>query len=168
MATESHTAGHHGHGHAHEEGAVHAHIASTQFYVGIFVALVVLTIITVKVSYYDFGSANILIAMAVATAKASLVSLFFMHLAHDKKFNSLTFISAFLFLGIFIVFTYDDLGRRAELDNDYGGTVDLQTGQAAPGGLPATTATINDVEEEPPKGEPAKKGGGAPAGEKKE
>ena len=166
MATESHTAG--DHGHPHSEGAVHVHIASTQFYVGIFVALVVLTIITVKVSYYDFGSANILIAMAVATAKASLVSLFFMHLAHDKKFNSLTFISAFLFLGIFIVFTYDDLGRRAELDNDYGGTVDLQTGQAAPGGLPATTATINDVEEEPPKGEPAKKGGGAPAGEKKE
>jgi cytochrome c oxidase subunit 4 len=143
------------------------HIASTQFYVGIFVALVILTIVTVKVSYYDFGEANILIAIAIATAKASLVSIFFMHLAHDKKFNALTFVSAFLFLGIFIVFTYDDLGRRAELDNDYGGTVDLQTGQAAPGGLPATTATINDVEEEPPKGEPAK-GGAAPAGEKKE
>jgi cytochrome c oxidase subunit 4 len=165
MATESHTAGDHGHGHS--DGAVHVHIASTQFYVGIFVALVVLTILTVKVSYYDFGEANILIAIAIATAKASLVSIFFMHLAHDKKFNALTFVSAFLFLGIFIVFTYDDLGRRAELDNDYGGTVDLQTGQAAPGGLPATTATINDVEEEPPKGEPAK-GGAAPAGEKKE
>ena len=157
----------HGDHGAHDDGAVHVHIASNQFYWGIFAALICLTFITVKVSYYDFGSANILIAMAVATAKASLVSLFFMHLAHDKKFNSLTFISAFLFLGIFIVFTYDDLGRRAELDNDYGGTVDLQTGQAAPGGLPATTATINDIEEEPPKGEPAK-GGASPAGEKKE
>lgn len=168
MASESfssHSSGDHGHGHS--DGAVHVHIASTQFYIGIFVALVILTILTVKVSYYDFGEANVLIAIAIATAKASLVSIFFMHLAHDKKFNALTFVSAFLFLGIFIVFTYDDLGRRAELDNDYGGTVDLQTGQAAPGGLPATTATINDVEEEPPKGEPAK-GGAAPAGEKKE
>jgi cytochrome c oxidase subunit 4 len=159
MASESHsshTAG--DHGHAHDDGAVHAHIASTQFYVGIFVALVVLTIITVKVSYYDFGSANILIAIAIATAKASLVSIFFMHLAHDKKFNALTFVTAFLLLGIFIVFTYDDLGRRGEVDNAYGGTVDLQTGLAAPGGLPATTATIDDVEEAPPKGEPAKGG----------
>ena len=164
MATESHSAG--DHGNAHSDGAVHVHIASTQFYIGVFVALVVLTILTVKVSYYDFGEANVLIAIAIATAKASLVSIFFMHLAHDKKFNALTFVSAFLFLGIFIVFTYDDLGRRAELDNDYGGTVDLQTGQAAPGGLPATTATINDVEGEPPKGEPTK--GGAAPSEKKE
>jgi cytochrome c oxidase subunit 4 len=149
MASESHAGGHGAHGHA-DDGAVHVHISSAQFYVGIFVALVILTILTVKVSYYDFGEANILIAMAIATAKASLVSIFFMHLAHDKKFNALTFVSAFLFLSIFIVFTYDDLGRRAELTNDYGGTVDLQTGAAAPGGLPATTATINDVEGEPP------------------
>jgi cytochrome c oxidase subunit IV len=166
MATESHAPGGHGHAHGHDDGAVHVHIASTQFYVGIFLALVCLTVLTVKVSYYDFGSANILIAMAIATAKASLVAVFFMHLAHDKKFNALTFVSAFLFLGVFIVFTYDDLGRRGELDNDYGGTVDLQTGQAAPGGLPATTATIDDVEGEAPKGEPAK--GGAPADQKKE
>ncbi len=65
-----------------------------------------------------------------------------MHLRHDKLFNTLTFLSAFVFLGVFIVLTYDDLGRRGEIDNAYGGTVDLQTGIAAPGGLPATTATI--------------------------
>jgi cytochrome c oxidase subunit 4 len=162
MATASHRAG--DHGHRHDDGAVHVHISSAQFYVGIFIALVALTILTVKVSYYDFGSANILIAMAIATTKASLVAIFFMHLAHDKKFNALTFVSAFLFLGIFIVFTYDDLGRRGEVDNDYGGTVDLQTGQAAPGGLPATTATINDVEE----GEPPKAGEAPKGSEKKE
>jgi cytochrome c oxidase subunit IV len=162
MATESHDHAHAGHGHA-DDGAVHVHISSTQFYVGIFLGLVVLTILTVKVSYYDFGPANIIIAMLIATTKASLVAIFFMHLAHDKKFNALTFVSAFLFLAIFIVFTYDDLGRRGEIDNAYGGTVDLQTGIAAPGGLPATTATINDVEEEAPKG------AAAPAGsEKKE
>ena len=151
-------------GHSHAE---HAH-DDPSVYLKTLILLLILTVITVGASYVNFGSGNTAIALFIATIKATLVALFFMHLAHDKKFNSLTFISAFLFLGIFIVFTYDDLGRRAELDNDYGGTVDLQTGQAAPGGLPATTATINDVEEEPPKGEPAKKGGGAPAGEKKE
>jgi cytochrome c oxidase subunit 4 len=163
MAAEHTTAGDHAHaGHGHDDGAVHVHISSVRFYVGIFACLVALTILTVKVSYYDFGSANILIAIAIATAKASLVSIFFMHLQHDKKFNALTFLSAFVFLGIFIVFTYDDLGRRGEIDNAYGGTIDVHTGIAAPGGLPATTATINDVEGEPPTG-------AAPAGgEKKE
>jgi cytochrome c oxidase subunit 4 len=169
MATETQHADEHGHaGHAHDEddGAVHVHIASAQFYVGIFLALVVLTILTVKVSYYDFGEANVIVAMAIATTKAGLVATFFMHLRHDKLFNTLTFLAAFLFLAIFIVFTYDDLGRRGQLDNSYGGTHDLQTGLPAAGGLPATTATIDDVEEEAPKGAPPKPG--APAGDKKE
>jgi cytochrome c oxidase subunit IV len=165
MATETQHAeehGHAGHGH-HDDGAVHVHIASAQFYIGIFLALVVLTILTVKVSYYDFGEANVVVAMLIATTKAGLVATFFMHLRHDKLFNTLTFLAAFLFLAIFIVFTYDDLGRRGEIDNAYGGTVDLKTGVAAAGGLPATTATIDDTEGEPP---PAK--GAAPAGDKKE
>jgi len=164
MASESH-----GHAHA-DDGAVHVHIASTQFYVGIFLALVCLTILTVKVSYYDFGEANILVAMAIATAKASLVATFFMHLRHDKPFNTFSFLSAFVFLGIFIVFTFDDLSRRGQVDNAYGGTVDLRTGQAAAGGLPATTATTEDVAGEAPASKGAEKPAGeAPAGgEKKE
>ena len=145
MATESHTAGHHGHGHAHEEGAVHAHIASTQFYVGIFVALVILTVITVKVSYYDFGSANTVIALLVATMKASLVAAFFMHLRYDRLFNTLAFLAAFLFLAIFILFTYDDLGVRQKYAPGYVQRMNLQTGQEAPGGAPATSATVDDV-----------------------
>ena len=174
MATEPHPpatsaldphAGHaHGHGHDDDDGAVHVHIASTQFYVGIFAALVCLTIATVKVSYYDFGPANVIVALLIATTKAGLVATFFMHLRHDKLFNTLTFLAAFLFLAIFIVFTYDDLGKRGQVDNDYGGTIDPKTGIAAPGGLPATTATINDVEGEAPKGAAPAPGGG----EKKE
>jgi cytochrome c oxidase subunit 4 len=149
---------HHADAHAHtDDGAVHVHIATAQFYVGIFAALVALTILTVKVSYYDFGPANIIIAILIATCKASLVATFFMHLRHDKLFNTLAFISAFVFLGVFILLTYDDLGNRGKVDNDYGGTVDLRTGLPAPGGLPATTATINDVPGEAPKGGPDEK-----------
>ena len=105
MATESHTRHHDhaGHGHDGRRRRATSHVSSTQFYVGIFAALVCLTILTVKVSYYDFGSANILIAMAIATTKASLVATFFMHLRHDKLFNTLTFLAAFLFLGVFIL-----------------------------------------------------------------
>src|SRR5215472_11814355 len=122
MSSEAHA---HGHGHA-DDGAVHVHIATTRFYWGIFGALVLLTIATVKVSYYDFGAANTIIAMLIATMKASLVAAFFMHLRHDKLFNTLAFLAAFLFLAIFILLTYDDLGYRARVDNDYGGRVQLQ------------------------------------------
>ncbi len=137
--------------HAHpDDGGVHPHISSTMFYVGVFLALVALTILTVKVSYYDFGEGNAILAVLIATAKASLVVTFFMHLVHDKLFNALAFAAAFVFLGVFILLTYDDLGNRARIDNAYGGTVDLHTGLAAPGGEPATTATISEVEGEPP------------------
>jgi cytochrome c oxidase subunit 4 len=147
MATEVATAPLH---HDDDDGAVHVHIASAQFYWGIFGALVFLTFVTVLVSYYDFGSANIVIAMIVATMKAGLVATFFMHLRHDKLFNTLTFLAAFLFLAIFILLTYDDIGRRGEVDNDYGGTIIAQTGQPAPGGEPATSATADETVGEPP------------------
>jgi cytochrome c oxidase subunit 4 len=145
-----------------DDGSVHAHISSAQFYVGIFVALVVLTIMTVKVSYYDFGSANIIIAILIATMKASLVAAFFMHLRHDSLFNTLAFLAAFLFLAIFILLTYDDLGRRARVDPAYGGVIEPRSGVLAPGGEPATSATQDNVHGEPPHGE------GAGKSEKKE
>jgi cytochrome c oxidase subunit 4 len=141
----------HAHGHA-DDGAVHVHVSSLQFYVGIFLTLVFLTIVTVKISYFDFGAANILIAMLIATVKASLVATFFMHLLHDKLFNTLTFLAAFLFLGVFILLTYDDLGNRGHVDWAYGGTTDPRTGLAAPGSEPATTATIDESEDEAPPG----------------
>jgi cytochrome c oxidase subunit 4 len=152
MSTE-HAHAEHDHGHGNpSDGRVHAHIASGGFYWGIFGALVVLTLLTVKVSYYDFGSANIIIALLVATMKASLVAAFFMHLRYDSLFNTFAFLAAFLFLGIFILLTYEDLGKRGRIDFSYGGTVDPRTGAAAPGGEPATSATQDSTEGEAPKG----------------
>ncbi len=165
MASETHdTHGSAGYrspaGHAHDDGAVHAHIATSRFYWGILGALVFLTIVTVRVSYYDFGSLNIVIALLIATMKASLVAAFFMHLRHDKLFNTVAFLAAFLFLAIFILLTYDDLGKRAQVDPTYGGRIEPRSGLAAPGGLPSSTATANEVEHEGP---PA--GSGEPKGE---
>jgi cytochrome c oxidase subunit 4 len=90
--------------------------------------------------------------------KASLVAAFFMHLRHDKLFNTIAFLAAFLFLGIFILLTYDDVGVRAEDhgSSSYSEKVLPQTGAEAPGGAPATTATTDFV------------GNGKGGGEKKE
>ena len=151
--------------HDHDDGGdVHVHISPSRFYWGIFGALVCLTIATVKVSYYDFGSANILIALVIATMKASLVAAFFMHLRYDKLFNTLAFLAAFLFLGIFILLTYDDVGVRAH-DHGYAQKMSLETGMQAPGGEPATSATADDVAGEGHEGAPS---GSAGHGEKKE
>ena len=79
-----------------------AHPVSVKFMVGILGALLILTIITVAVSYVHLGTANLFVAMLVASMKASLVALFFMHLFWDKPFNGLILVSSFLFLGVFI------------------------------------------------------------------
>jgi cytochrome c oxidase subunit 4 len=43
----------------------------------------VLTAVTVYVSYVDVGMFNIVVAMGVASIKATLVALFFMHLKFE-------------------------------------------------------------------------------------
>jgi cytochrome c oxidase subunit 4 len=102
-------------------------------------------VVTVAVSYVDLGSANTFVAIAVATVKASLVATFFMHLRHDHPFNAIIFIAAFVFLGVFIFLTNDDLTTRTAVDRDNGGDVYGRNGESAPGGfqlrpVPATPA----------------------------
>ncbi len=55
-------------------------------YVMVFVALAVLTIVTVALSYLQLPTAlAITVAMVVATVKASLVAGYFMHLLSEEK-----------------------------------------------------------------------------------
>ncbi len=131
---------HHGHDEhdGHDDGRVHAHIAPAKFYVGVFVALITLTAITVGVSYVDLGSANTVVALLVATLKATLVAAFFMHLTHDKLFNTIALVIAFVFLVLFVGMTYDDLGKRGQVDEANGTYVHPTTGEVAPGGLPSS------------------------------
>lgn len=80
----------------------------------------VLTVITVLAYYIplrlnlNLGAANVIIAMAIATTKASLVVLFFMGLKYDKKFLSIAFLSSLIFLGLFLGFTLLDINTRED------------------------------------------------------
>jgi cytochrome c oxidase subunit IV len=78
------------------------------------IALLILTAITVGASYIQFGSgsANVTIAMTIATIKATLVALFFMHLIDDKPMNAVICAAGFLFLGIFLLFCMVDFNTR--------------------------------------------------------
>lgn len=55
-------------------------------YVGVFVALMVLTVLTVAVSYFHMPVAlAIIVGLIIATFKGSLVAAVFMHLNHERK-----------------------------------------------------------------------------------
>ena len=55
------------------------HIVPPKVYVGIFLSLMVLTAATVAAAYVNLGALNIVVALAIATVKATLVVLYFMH-----------------------------------------------------------------------------------------
>jgi cytochrome c oxidase subunit 4 len=104
--------------HAHEQhgqGKDHVpHVLPLSTYLKTWAALMVLTAITVGVSYLNFGGANLWIALIVASIKASIVALVFMHLFYDHKFHSIIMVITILFLGVFISFTMFDTETRGK------------------------------------------------------
>lgn len=95
--------------HADEAHADEVHIVPLRVLLAVFVALLALTYVTVTARYIDLGSLNIWIALGIATVKGALVVLYFMHLRYDSPFNAVIFLTAlvfmFLFLGITILDT---------------------------------------------------------------
>ncbi|OPZ22766.1 MAG: hypothetical protein BWZ10_00267 [candidate division BRC1 bacterium ADurb.BinA364] len=79
-----------------------SHIMPWPLLVAVFLALIGLTFLTVAATWIDLGALNLWIAMAIATAKASLVALFFMHLIYDRPFNSIVLIGALFFVMLFV------------------------------------------------------------------
>ena len=87
---------------SHDEHEI-AHVMPLSALFGVFAALMVLTFITVAATWVDLGWFNLPIAMAIATVKATLVALYFMHLRYDAPFNGLAFLAALLFVAVFIL-----------------------------------------------------------------
>ncbi|MBC8042791.1 MAG: cytochrome C oxidase subunit IV family protein [Rhizobacter sp.] len=115
VSSTPHRAAAHTDSHSNGHGEAHVHITPLWVYLAIGGTLLALTAITVGVAGINFGGGwNLVIAMIVATVKASLVAFYFMHLKYDKKIYTIFFFSAILFLAIFIVFTmFDTLNRGA-------------------------------------------------------
>ena len=99
-----------------QQAAHSNHILPISLYLKIGGLLLVLTAITVIVSFYHFGPYNLLIAMIIAATKATLVALFFMHMKYDNKLYMTLFVSAILFLAVFIILTMFDTLRRGDID----------------------------------------------------
>jgi len=88
------------------------HIVPLNIYIKVISALLVLTALTVAVAQVDFGIFNVLIAMGIATVKAVLVLLFFMHLKYDDKLFPVIFLAGVFFLVVIFLFCELDLMTR--------------------------------------------------------
>lgn len=89
-----------------------AHIGSVRLYVSVFLALMVLTGLTVVVAYFDLGLLNTPVALAVAVLKASLVVLIFMGVRHNTPLTKVVVVSGFLWLFILFGLTMADYLTR--------------------------------------------------------
>lgn len=74
------------------------HVQPFKIYLSVFVSLLVLTVVTVLVSFMDFGALDLVVAMLIASVKAGLVALFFMHLKYENPFTWLYAAVPLLFL----------------------------------------------------------------------
>lgn len=109
MSTTEHTAS------ADRDGHLVHHVVPVPVYLAVFVALLVLTGLTVAVAMWDLGAYNSLhtpLAMAIAAAKALLVVLYFMHVRHSERLTWIFIASAVLFLFFLISLTLSDYLTR--------------------------------------------------------
>lgn len=93
-------------------GGEHQHILSFGVNLSVWIALMVLTAITVGVAYTDLGFLHVVVALTVATIKAGLVIMFFMHLRYATLAIRTMVFTAFFMLAIAIGFTFFDVAYR--------------------------------------------------------
>lgn len=91
------------------------HVSSPGLYLGIFLALMVLTMITVWVAFQDLGPLNDIVAMGIAVTKACLVILYFMHVRYSSRMSKITVVAGFIWLAIMIGITLTDYLSRARI-----------------------------------------------------
>jgi cytochrome c oxidase subunit 4 len=95
-----------------EESRVSKHIVSPVVYVVIFVSLMLGTAITIWAAFQNFGKFNIVIALAIATIKATLVVLYFMHARYSPKRTQLVIVCSVFWLAIMLALTVADYDTR--------------------------------------------------------
>ena len=90
-------------------------------YIAVWIALMILTTLT-----YALGSAHFLgkwalpVALAIATTKATLVAIIFMHLSESTGTMRLVLVIAFVFVGLLITLTLADVSTRFTLSTPAG------------------------------------------------
>ena len=96
------------------------HIVPVKVYFAIFLALLVGTGLTVLAAFYDFPwRLNTIVALTIATIKATLVVLYFMHVRYSTRLVWVIVASALFWMGILFAFTFSDYFTRHWLPTGY-------------------------------------------------
>ena len=96
------------------------HIVSVRVYIAIFLALLVGTALTVAAAFYDFPwRLNTIVALTIASVKATLVVLYFMHVRYSTRLVWVIVASALFWMGILFAFTFSDYFTRHWLSIGY-------------------------------------------------
>jgi cytochrome c oxidase subunit 4 len=102
-------------GHTSEQASEHVpeHISSAGSSITIWLALLAGTGITVAAAFIDLGPFNTIVALTVATIKATLVVLFFMHVKYThEKLTGLVVVSAIFWLFVLLALSMADYTTR--------------------------------------------------------
>jgi cytochrome c oxidase subunit 4 len=88
------------------------HIVPRRTYYLIFATLMVLTAVTVAVAYFDLGFLNTIVAMSIASIKAALIILYFMHARYGSRLIWVFVICGVLWLGVLLALLMSDYASR--------------------------------------------------------
>jgi cytochrome c oxidase subunit 4 len=88
------------------------HVVSWKVYLAVFLALGVLTVVTVQVAGHDFGPFNLVVALGVAITKATLVVLYFMHARYSPRLTAVVIASSIVFFVILVFLLLTDYVSR--------------------------------------------------------
>ncbi len=88
------------------------HVSPKSVYYAIFLALMVLTALTVFAAFVNLGVFNFPVALAIAVIKSTLVILFFMHVKYSSRLTKLVVVTSLFFLVILLGETFMDYASR--------------------------------------------------------
>ena len=138
---------HHEPAHA-DPAAAHAevgHVVSIRLLFAVWAALVVLTVVTVAVTYIPaelLGPFTLWVALGIAGLKASLVALYFMHLRWDRPLNSVIMAISILVVIMFVGGALTDTAEyQADMIPGYAPGMQRGASPAAPPATPSGGAT---------------------------
>jgi cytochrome c oxidase subunit 4 len=84
------------------------HAIPLRIYYLIFATLIVLTLLTVEVAFWKLGFLTFWVALTIASFKATLVVLYFMHVRYSHHLVWLFAAAGFVFLAILMILTLND------------------------------------------------------------
>ncbi len=90
------------------------HIVSPGMYLAIIITLLILTGLTVGAAFVNLGRFNIVVALLIATVKATLVVLIFMHAKYAPERTKLVIIAGIFWLALLLFMTLSDYASRVD------------------------------------------------------